>query len=314
MPEVREMLEWQMAPGNRSFEALSVIGLRLGLLYWIDKEWLAENAERLFRLEGIEETPASADGWAAWNAFLVWVSPHVEFYKLFKDQFAYAVQQSAHVQLSERTREQPMYSLGQHLVILYGRGQIGLDDDDAVLLQLLSNTQPDIRRHTIGFVGQSLGGDESLPSDIVERFQVLWDVYWSGPGKSDAADKPEAWLFGTWFSCGQFPAQWALEQLEAFVEIVPTPEPDHAVVQDLARIAHLDIVRSVHILDRMIRGDREGWRIHGWFDEAKRILQTAMNTGGEAQTVAIDLINYLGRRGHTDFGSVLASGPSVSKQ
>src|SRR5262249_29198057 len=60
MPEVREMLEWQIASENRCFETLAIIGSRMGLLYWLDKEWLAENAERCFSLKDIEREAAAA--------------------------------------------------------------------------------------------------------------------------------------------------------------------------------------------------------------------------------------------------------------
>jgi len=309
MPEVRKMLEWQIAPENRSFEALSVIGLQIGLIYWIDRQWLTENADRLFQLETIERTPSATHGWAAWNAFLVWVRPRIEFYRVFKSQFAYAVVQAAEVKSAERGREQPMYCLGEHLMILYARGELGLHDDEGLLKRFLMNSNPDVRRHAIDFVGETLKGDEELPGKVVERLMTLWDLYWSGPGPRDAKEEPNAFLFGLWFWCGRFPEQWSLDRLERFVEVVPTPEPDQAVAEKLAEIAHVDIVKSVRILDRMVRGDREGWRVDGWLDPAKKILGQAMKELGEARERSLALIDYLGRRGYTDFGQLLRETP-----
>jgi hypothetical protein len=233
------------------------------------------------------------------------VRPHIEFYRLFKSQFAYAVGQATRVQLAKRTGEQPMYHLGEHLVLLYGWGQLGLDDDSGLLRRFVENSNPDVRRHTIGFVGRSLKGDEKMPEEVVKRFMALWDFYWAGPGKKDTEEKPDAWLFGPWFSCGQFPEQWALDRLEQFVEVAPTPEPDHAIAEKLAETAHVDLVKSVRILDRMVRCDREGWRIQDWLDSTKQILRQAMSASGEAEARATELINYLGRRGYTDFGELL---------
>lgn len=305
MSEVKEMLEWQIAPENRSVEALSIIGSRIGVIYWIDKKWLKKNAGQIFQLEGIEKTPPASHGWAAWNAFLVWVRPHFEFYKLFKNQFDYAVKQTSQVKIKDQSGEQPMRHLGEHLMTLYGRGQIGLDDDDGLLRRFLESAIPDVRRHAIGFVGRGLEGDEKVPAVVTKRFMTLWDLYWAGPGKKDAEEKPNAWLFGPWFSCGQFPDLWALESLEQFVKVVPTPEPDHDIVEKLAEIAHVDIVKAVQILDRMIHGDQEGWRIHGWLESAKTIIEQAMKVPGEAREQAEALIDYLGRRGYTDFGKLL---------
>lgn len=306
MPEVRDMLQWQLAAENRTVEALSVIGSRAGLVYRIDKGWLAQAAESLFNLNGIEQSPPVGNGWAAWNAFLVWVRPHIDFYRLFKGQFDYAVKQASLVQLSgDESREQPMYHLGEHLVLLYGRGQLGLDDDGGLLRRFFTTSTPDIRRHAIGFVGQSLEGTEKIPADVVQRFMTLWEFYWANSGSDDAKEKPGAWSFGTLFSSGQFPEQWSLDQMERFVAVDPTPEPDQGIAERLATIARCDIMKAVRILDRMVRGDEEGWRIHGWLDSAKQILETAMNAGGDAHRGAVELINYLGRRGHTAFGALL---------
>ncbi|MDI6448673.1 hypothetical protein [Anaerobaca lacustris] len=305
MPEVREMLEWQIAEENRTVDVMAVIGSRIGLIYWIDKKWLAENVHRLFPLDEMKETPFVREAWAAWTAFLVWERTHIEFYRMLKSQFAYAVEQTAGIESGEDRREEPMRRFGEHLMLLHGRGQLGLDDDGGLIRRFIENASPNLRRHTISFVGQSLDESEKVPSEVIQRFMVLWEEYWAGLGKRDAEEKPDAWLFGWWFSCGKFPDQWALDQLEQFVNVTPTPEPDHSIVERLAKIAHVDIRKSVRILDRMIRGDQEGWRIHSCLDQAKAILRQAMKTQGEAQERAVALIDYIGRRGYTEFGQLL---------
>lgn len=305
MPEVRQMLEWQVEAGNRSVAALAVIGAHVNLIYWIDKNWLAANGARLFQLEGVVQSSSTASEWAAWNAFLVWTRPHIEFYRLFKQQYAYTVAQSAHVALTEEVREQPMFHLAEHLMVLYGRGQLGLDEDQGLLRRFLNDSNPEIRRHAVGFVGLSLESEETVPEEVVRRFMALWDVYWARTGKKDAEERADARLFGTWFSSGQFPAHWALKQLEDFVKVVPTPQPDHDIVEQLAKTCQADIVTAARILDRMVQADREGWRISGWRDPARTILNTAMSAGGDARTQAVQTINYLGRRGYTEFGTLL---------
>src|SRR5262249_45095738 len=305
MPEVREMLEWRIAPENRSFEALAIIGSRMGLLYWLEKDLLAENAERVFSLKDIEQEAAGAFGWAAWNAFLVWVAPHVEFYRIFKSQFAYAVEQAVNVKPTERGMHQPMQRLGEHLMILYGRGKLGLDGDEHLLRRFVECANPGIRRHAITFVGRALEGNEKGSATNIRRFQALWEFYWAGPGQKDAKETPGEWLFGAWFTSGKFPEPWVLDRLQQFVKVNPTPEPDHMIAQRLAVIAHVDIEKSVQILDSMVRSDHEGWRIGGWLDSARQILAQALKTSGPAKEQALALINYLGRRGYTDIGKQL---------
>jgi hypothetical protein len=308
MPEFREMLERQMAPENRTVEAMALIGSRAGLIYWIDRDWLATSAGKLFDLEGIDALPRRTQGWAAWNAFLVWVAPHIEFYRLFKSQYAFALSQAAKTDLGEPSREGPMDHLGEHLVLLYGRGQLGLDDDDGLLRRFLSDVNPEIRRHAIGFVGEVLNRESNLPPEFVDRYRLLWEAYWATSGESDAQQKPDARLFGVWFSSGRFAPEWAIARLEEFVEISPTPEPDHAIVEELARIGHVDVPRALTVLERMIQADREGWHVGMWLDSATRVLELAMRAGGEVREKAEYLIDLLGRRGHSSVGELLAIG------
>lgn len=306
MPELQRFLEGEIAQSNRTVGALAVIGSRIGLLYWIDKDWLGANADRLFQLDSAG-LPPSADGWAVWNAFLMWVGPHIEYYRLFKTQYALSVEEAASVVLTERDRGNPMSRLGEHLMVLYGRGQLSLDDDDGLLRRFVRKSNPEVRRGTIEFAGRVVSGDEEVPNEVVLRFKTLWDFYWEGPGKKDARGRPDMWSFGLWFSSGRFPVQWALERLDSFTRENPTPEPTQAVVKELARVAESDEIRAVRILDRMVRGDTTGWWTQEWLDAAGRVLEVAMRAGGDARSIAEEVVEHLGRRGHMQFGTLLAA-------
>jgi hypothetical protein len=304
IPEVREMLQWQIAQTNRTFQAMSVIGSKIGLIFWIDRHWLAENAAKLFSLEGIEFTPPVAEGWAAWNAFLIWMRPHIEFYRLFKAQFAYAVARAVKIIPTERACE-PLEHLGEHLILLYGRGQLTLDDDEQLLRQFLTHSNSDIRRHSIGFVGKTLQGERKVPDSILERFMDLWDWYWPNIGQFDVKTIRRDYLFGPWFTSGQFPEQWSLERLEQYVKVAPTPEPGHLIAERLAKIGAVDIGCAISALDHLVRNDKDGWHTSGWSDSAEKILGLALAAGHNAREKAVMLIDHLGRRGYTEFGKLL---------
>ena len=177
---------------------------------------------------------------------------------------------------------------------------------EEVLQDFLSTAGVAIRRHAIGFIGSSLG-HEKVPLEVVEWFMALWDAYWTSHGRSDAADDPGAVLLGSWFASGEFPDDWALSSLYEYLDVVAVPEPERLVMKRLAKIAQTDIVKSVRIVERMVKGDREGWRIHGWQEPARAILEQAVKAGGTARSEAEQVIDLLGRRGHTTFGALLAS-------
>lgn len=305
MPEVQTMLEWQIAPESRTVEVMAIVGSRIPLLNWIDRSWLETNAIRIFDLPEIEQNPHQAAGWAAWNAFLDWVSPHIDFYKIFRAQYAYAVAQCATVPNVENSQHQPMNHLGEHLMLLHGRGQLGLDADGEVLRIFIATANANVRRHSLGFIGQVLERDTDVPQAILDRFMQLWDFYWTSIGKQDAEQRPDAWLFGPWFASEAFPDDWALSRLEEFVQIVGVPEPDNTVAERLAKLAPSHPAAAMRILDHMVRKDREGWKAYAWRKPAGDILKIAIGAGGEVRESAISLIDHLGRRGFVELGELL---------
>lgn len=292
MPKVREMIEWQIE--NPSFMSNSVIGTRLGSLYWIDKQWLKEKVGSVFDL-----ADGKGPGWAAWNGFVVWQQPHIEFFHLLESQYEQAVQESGKVELEDKSRSQPMYRLGEHLVVLYARGQLPFEED-GIFKRFLNTAIPAIRSHAITFVGSSLYGVKdpktALQSDVVKRFQDLWDWYWPRFKEIDAKLESEPNLFGAWFAAGVFDDLWSLQRLDEFTQVISKPEPDSMVADQLAEKRSANLGLALEILDRIIRNDNEG-RLFGWKDPAKQILEDAVkNTDLRPQ--AESLLDYLGRAGY----------------
>ncbi len=313
MPEVRERLEWQIAPENASFEAFSVIGAYFGLIHWIDESWVKANAERIFDLITIEREPKSAYGWTAWNSFLDWSPARASHYQILRPQYLYAVKHLAEAVTPPNSGRTPIHHLGEHLMLLYGRGDLKTSsiDDENLLFDFLRAADSDIRSQTIAFVGWTLGRSTTVPEAIVGRFQKLWEWYWPEFGKTDVAARPPSGLFGSWFRCEQFPVEWRLKELEAVVALPQVPDLANQVVERLAKIAedNAEHVGAVtRILDRMIRADKEGWRAYAWHASAMKILRGAMRGDYAVREVALRLIDDLGRRGYQEFGKLLQHG------
>lgn len=305
MPEVGRLLDRLLTSESRTPLTHALIGSRVGLIYWIDSDWLERHAPVLFDLRGVLEDPTVRAGWAAWNAFLVWVRPHIEYYRLFEEQYRYAVGQSALVEPTEASREDPMVHLGEHLMILYGRGQLALEDGEGVVLRFVLESSPVYRRHAMEFVGRVLVTEKDLGREFVDRYRVLWERYWTAVGKRDALEDPDALAFGYWITSGRFPRGWALDHLKEFVEVVPIPEPDRQVAEYLAEASRTEPIAALEILDRMVRADREGWRVQAWIDPVRTVLTEGLARGGDARTSSEALIDYLGRKGFTSLGELV---------
>ena len=312
MPEVRSALERQLTDETAGFAGRAGFGMRLGLLWWLDTAWLERHASAIFDLRALDVDPKRAFGWAAWNTFLFSNRPHIEFYRLLRDQFSYAVDQAIAYDRVGDSREGPCFSLCQHLMTLFGRGDLGADveaawnADRGVVRRLVTQAQVAIRSYAIEFIGVSLKDSRgNLPDHVRDRFVGLWERYWAEVGAADASADPNSSVFGWWFSSGVFDPAWSIQRLESFVARCPKAEPDHLIVERLAETADVDPLRAARIVDMLIAGDDEGWRIGGWDDDAKKVLAICLKAGGEARRAAEDAIDRLGKRGRDDFGALL---------
>ncbi len=310
MPEVRDLLEERLAcDGPAGYTIRATYGWFWSLINWIDRSWLARHAAHICDLGAIENDPNNAYGWAAWNTFLLGTHPHIDHYRLLREAFSCAVDQAATVPEEEHATDRPFERLAEHVIVLYGHGQLSLDNDGRIVQRLLTKAAPAIRTHAIQFVGESLWREdtESLPEGVKKRFTTLWDWYWDAVGEADAKHDPQSGAFSHWFVCGVFDAPWSIERLEQFVRVVPRPSADSGILKKLAEIAEADILRSVRIVGYLVDGDDENWRIYGWRDHAKKILAAGLAQGSDSRLLAEDIIDRLGRRGFVDFGELLAT-------
>jgi len=303
--EVRKALDDKLKPENSSFASRSMYGWHFNLLHWIDRQWVAANVATIFDLKQFERDPETAYGWAAWNCFLLARNPRFEYYDLLKEQYSYGVDQVAEAKFEDTPRFKPFGRLGEHLMILYGLGHIELDSEDHIIYRFIERSPVALRSATIEFIGHAVGSTDDLEPEVIERYKTLWTWYWNKLGQSDAENEPDSSVFGAWFVSGKFDNQWSLERLDEFTQLVPKARPERSAVKRLAEVASTDIHRSTKILGRLIDGDKEGWRIYGWRDEAMKILALALAASGETEILAEGIIDKLGRRRFTEFGKLL---------
>lgn len=312
MPRVRALLESQLTRSDADFTERAVFGWKLGVLLRLDPIWLNDWVDRTFELEVVARDASKAYGWAAWNVFLYTHRPHSAFYGLLKKQFSFAVDQAALVEKQEGSQEKPFEHLAEHLMVLFGRGIMGSEAaeafaaDNSIIERLVIKSKGFVRVHAMTFVGNLLKHDPSkVPTEVAQRFQWLWEKYWTEVGGQDAAADPTTWMFGGWFESGLFESAWSLTQLEEFVSAVPRTHAARDILKRLADICGNDPCRSARIVGILVRGDRENWNIRSWKEHALVILSKALEAGGDAASEAETVVDVLGRRGFSEFGALL---------
>jgi len=311
VPEAASLLDKYLQPGCPSSPAIrSEYGQSFPALCWLDQAWAQQHAAAIFAMRGDH----AQHGWAAWNSYLVANRVYDSVFHMLQSFYSYAVDRLERTLETTNARFNPVRGLAEHLIVLCGRGILAVDQSDGLLCRFFCNAPTDVRAHAIETVGRSLTGDDDVPPKVVERFVRLWEWFWVTlvDGQEEPA-KEELGAFGWWLVCGKFDDDWCLDQILQITTLQPALQPEGDIMEKLASLAVRNPAKAVTCADRMVRGDREGWRLSGWQTALSALLQAALSSSdSDVQAAAKGLIEHLGRRGFLDFGNLLDGdyGPS----
>lgn len=304
MPEVREILNAHLdIERDPSLAIRSVYGQWFPWLVLIDSKWAAKKAGDIFPSEE-KERPF----WdAAWNAYVFRCQAYDNVFDVLEDQYALAIDRSIEPTKDEDSFENPQRNLGEHLMVFYWRGKLNISEPESLLGRFWKKASPFVRGKALVFVGRNLQDTEGeVEAKTLDRMKKLWEsrLEEAKSAQDAAVFVSEMEAFGWWFASGKFDDKWAIEQLLEALRLVQKTDPTHLVVDRLAEVSEKFPFEAVQCLGLLAKGDREGWKIHGWIEEAKTILSSAMKSGGKATESAEDLIHYLGSRGYLQFRSL----------
>lgn len=303
MPEVRAIFDHHLDPANDPSQAIrAVYGQWLPWLITLDQNWVEQSLSKIFPTE--ERLRALRD--AAWKTYIVYNEPYNNIFQVLREEYRHAINRIGEEPSQEsRDPEKPDHRLADHLMILYGRGILSLDEEE-LIIQFYTRAYDKLCAHSLWFVGQTLG--EEVPLDVLERFQALWHQRLDAASNSASpvSHTAEMTAFGWLFSSRKFDETWAITQLKNALEISRWVEPDHEVVEYLATLAPTFTTLAVACLSIMVEGDKEGWGIRYWSTQARTILASALsNPNVETQQSAEALIHRLGERGYWEFRDML---------
>lgn len=305
MPEVRDILEAHLDISQDPSVAIrTVYGQWFPWLALLDSQWAEQNASRIFPAEGTERSLWDA----AWNAYITHCQAYDNVFETLIDQYGLAIDRLSEEDEETDSYADPQARLGEHLMVFFWRGKLDLDQPGSFFVRFFEKASPLVRESALRFVGRSLQNTTGdVPPAILDRLKALWK---KRLGEAQGAQDiqlfiPEMRSFGWWFVSDKFDDQWAIEQLVEALRCAQITDPNHLVVERLAVISKNMPFEAVQCLELIIRGDQEGWEIHGWIEEAKTILFHAIETGGETAELAKDLVHYLGSRGYLQFRPLL---------
>ena len=117
-------------------------------------------------------------GWAAWNTFLIYMNPHIVFYDLLKNKFYYALKKYNEINIKNIYDHHVVEKFIQHILLLYGRGDIQFEDE--IIQELFSKMNIFFQAYAFDFASRSLKSSfkkDKIPDEVKNRFVRLWDWF-----------------------------------------------------------------------------------------------------------------------------------------
>lgn len=298
VPEVREVLEAHLDVAQEPSLAIrAVYGQWFPWLVLLDSDWARDNVARIFPIGQGEEALLEA----AWNTYVTFCSPYDNVLDILREQYRHAVEQIGCRRDDTRWLANPDERLAEHLMVFYWRGKLSLEDP--LFMAFWERAPNCLRGHAIEFVGQALKQTEGdISAEILDRLKQLWELRLVIAKKAQQPSdfEKEMAAFGWWFVSDKFDVGWAIAQLSESLQLVHQTDPEHVVLEHLARAVETHPVESAQCLRIIAEGDRKGWALSAGRDHVRRILEVALRNPTAAEE-AERIIHYLGSRGFLEF-------------
>ena len=299
-PEVRELLD-EVLRTDFSLSAGEVFGRRFPALFMLDRAWVKDNVELIFKPEAKQLERV------AWINYLLFCPAYDDLLPMLTSQYEKAIDSLA-APLDSSVKSEFERNLVAHLVSFFWRGRLDLDDEKGLLARFFGKASVKLRAYAFELIGRSLGNaplKEGDSQNLLERLRKLL-ARRLDRNKQGGVEACELEPFGWWFISNQFDPDWLMQNLLAVLRVCHKISPDWLVVECLAKDVKSRPVQSVEALQYIIVGDRDGWQIHGWEQHARELLKSALDSdSADARESAVRVINLIGSRGQYGFRELL---------
>jgi len=305
MPELKAVLEKHLK--DHSIAVRAVYGRFIPWLQLIDSTWMTTQKEVIFPKGKFDDQLYRA----AWSAYVLYTPVYDKVFDFLRDQYAEAVSDLSTTPYSEKNSRNPQQKLAEHIIVMYWRGKIELDDP--LMVSFWAAADDALRGYVMDFIGTNLRSDKDpLTFELESRFQALWNSRLLAA--TGAADKKgyqkEMSGFGWWFASGKFEDEWVCNQYLRALEFGPKIRVHHLVADRLVEIAGHRHLEAMQILNKIIEFEQPNWMVMGNKAEVFSIMRTIFQSANIlAQQIAREIVNRLVARGHAEYADLLREFP-----
>ncbi|MFZ0168054.1 MAG: hypothetical protein WAL64_01375 [Candidatus Dormiibacterota bacterium] len=301
MPEVKRVLEKHLDPQLDPSRAIrSVYGQEFPYLVLIDATWTRDHVASVF-----PNPQEEVELWrSAWLGYLSAPNIYSNVVEILIDEYATAV---ARVFDGGEESTPESAQLSHQLVAMYWQNLIGLEAPVGLLPEFWKRAPAKDRGEALTFVGLTLSRIPHASEGVISRLMALWEFRTKAlTDSSDTEATEEPGAFGWWFASGKFPAEWAVQQLTSVLRRAGKAEMNHLVLERVAELAPQSPLACVELLSLLLKPTNDPWGIWAQNEATPRTIEAAINsTDSRAKQAAVDLIHWLGVRGHLEFQRLL---------
>lgn len=304
MPEVRNVLDFHLNTDyEKTLSIRSIYGEKFPALMAIDSQWASNNVIKIFPTDAdLQELRNSA-----WDAYVNYGRFSLNVFELLREEYSLSIEQIGSPSDDASQLSNPKHQLAKHLMTLYWHDRLNFKEPGNFLERFFNNASDSVRSEAIRFIGSSLNeAERKVAPEIINRLKALWNHRMEVAVGKPIASSLEISQFGWWFISEQIDDLWSITQLIEVLKLTGEIEPDHLVIERLAVLSKTMSKDSLEALSLMIEGDREGWRIYGWREQARSIItDTLQDKAITTQEAARALVNKLCAHGFLDYGDLL---------
>jgi len=303
IPEVKQVLEFHLVPENDpSFAIRAVYGQWFPWLALLDLDWTTQNVKKIFP-DDISQT----QHWqAAWDAYIRFCSAYDIVFDIIVSEYFKAINQST----EENMRQIPNQRLAEHLMVLYWRGKLNLEEKDGLLDYFYQKSVPKLHRHALIYVGRTLHESRiEIKPEIIERLKKLWEYRLLKLSNENSEEsKSELEAFGWWFISKKFDDDWSLKQLKHVLFFAGNVDQVHHVLLQLKDVSSSKPIDSVECLNLLIKNTQIFWYLEDtkYRECTKTILRNGLECNDtQTKQLAEENIHRLGSLGFFDFRELI---------
>ena len=304
MSEVKDVLHYHLDPNHDPSLAIrAVYGQWLPWLASLDRDWTVKNIIKIFPPGETLQNMRNA----AWEAYIIFCPPYDNVFELLREEYSHAIELLGSFSKEKQYLADPESRLAEHLISFYWRGKLLLDEENGLLDRFYKRASDKVRGYAFDFIGRTLETEkDAIASEIIERLKTLWNRRLVVASSSPEYHAKELAAFGLWFASAKFDDRWSIDQLMEVLKLTRKAEPDHMVIERLVEVCKVFPQESVDCLKLMAEGDKEGWEIYGWREQAQTILSVVLQSPDpNIKSAAENVVHYFGTRGYLEFRSLL---------